>query len=377
MKYFKKIPYGHQTIDKTDIDSVISALSSDWLTQGPKVREFEDDLARIVTAKYCVAVSSGTAALHLACLAAGIGIGDEVIVPTLSFVASANCALYVGAIPVLCDVDPDNLTIDVEKAEKKITKRTKAIIGVDFAGQSANWEKLRELAQKYKLILIDDAAQSIGSKHKNKPIGSWADLTAFSFHPVKTITTGEGGAVVTNNKNYYEQIVKLRHHGIEKNSARETWQYDVNELGYNFRLTDIQAALGISQLKRLGRFISKRRSLWKRYAQNLKEVEGLKLPKEAVGNFSAWHIYPIQLDPGFIKKGRNAVFRELTQAGIGVQVHYKPIHLLSLYRKLGYKKGDFPVAEKYFENTITIPLYPSLLRKDQDYIIRKVKESLK
>src|SRR3990170_7643571 len=248
----KIIPYGHQSIDKSDIQAVVQVLKSDRITQGPIIDKFENALAKFVGAKYAVCVSSGTAALHAACIASGIESGDEVIVPTLSFLATANCVLYCGAKPVLVDVYDDTLTINVEETKKKITEKTKAIIAVDFAGHPAGWDKLKELAKKYNLILIDDAAHAVGSQYQGKMIGSIVDLTCFSFHPVNTITTGEGGAITTNNKVYFERLKRLRHHGIYKNSILSKkyggWFYQINELGYNYRMTDIQAALGISQL---------------------------------------------------------------------------------------------------------------------------------
>ncbi|OGD89928.1 UDP-4-amino-4,6-dideoxy-N-acetyl-beta-L-altrosamine transaminase [Candidatus Curtissbacteria bacterium RIFCSPLOWO2_01_FULL_39_62] len=393
----KIISYGHQSIDSKDIDAVEKVLRSDWITQGPAVEKFEKSLASFVNTKYCASVSSGTAALHLACLAAGIGPGDEVIVPTLSFVATANCVLYCGAKPVLVDVYENTLTINVEEAEKKINKKTKAIIAVDFAGHPADWNKLKKLAKIYNLILIDDASHALGSSYRSKPIGSIADLTTFSFHPVKTITTGEGGAITTNNKKLHERISRLRHHGIiksEKSSQQYgEWYYQIDELGYNFRLTDIQAALGLSQLKKIGGFIKQRRALWQKYSSAFKNTTGLELPIEQKGYYCAWHIYPIRIE-GNYKRSRKQVFDFLKKAGINVQVHYIPIHLFNLYKnKFGYKQslrsssfdelrtaglktGGFPVAETYYKNALTLPLFVGLKGKDQDYIIRKVKEAL-
>jgi len=377
----KKIPYGRQLIGDDEIKSVISVLKSDWLTQGPMILEFEKKIAGFVNSKYAVSVSNGTAALHLACLAAGIGPGDEVIAPTLSFVASANCILYCGAKPVLVDVCEDTLTINVEEIEKKISKKTKAIIAVDFAGHPADWNKLAKIAKKYNLVLIDDAAHAIGSKYQKKPIGSIADLTTFSFRPVKTITTGEGGAITTNNKNYFEKLQTLRHHGYYKNAKLNkkygTWYYQINKLGFNYRLTDIQAALGISQLKKMTQFIKRRREIWQKYNQVFSDTEELILPIELNGCYSAWHIYPIRLKDKFIKK-RRQIFDFLKKAGIGVQIHYIPIHNFNYYRqKYNYHSRDFPVAENYYKSTITLPMFPALKPKDQDYIIRKVIEVLK
>ena len=355
----KIIPYGHQSIDESDIQVVIKVLKADRITQGPEIDKFENALAKFVGAKYAVATSSGTAALHAACIACGITQGDEVIVPTLSFIASANCVLYCGGKPVLVDIYPDTLTINVEEVERKITKKTKAIIAVDFAGHPAHWDKLKKLASKYRLTLIDDASHAIGSKYKNKPIGSIADLTTFSFHPVKTITTGEGGAVTTNNKIYFEKLKKLRHHGIYKNNDLSkkfgAWFYQVMDLGYNYRMTDIQAALGVSQLSKIDQFIKKRRRIWQKYNQAFGKIHELTLPTEQNGCFCAWHIYTVRLKAK-AKKSRRQVFDFLRKAGIGVQVHYIPIHMLDLYRKrFRLKAISFPVAEQYYKETMSLP----------------------
>ena len=376
----KIIPYVHQSIDKSDIQAVVQVLKSYRITQGPIIDKFENALAKFVGAKYAVCVSSGTAALHAACIASGIESGDEVIVPTLSFVATANCVLYCGAKPVLVDVYVDTLTINAEEVAKKITKKTKAIIAVDFAGHPAHWDKLRKLAQKHDLILIDDAAHALGSVYKEKSIGSIAGLTAFSFHPVKTITTGEGGAIATNSEALYGRLKKFRHHGIEKDKKNDkkygSWYYEINNLGYNYRITDLQAALGLSQLKKIKKNIKVRRFLWNRYKEKLNNLKAIDLPIEKDNAISAWHIYPIRLN-NKAKKSRREVFDFLRKANIGVQVHYIPIHFHSLYKKLfGYAKGDFPVAEKYYESALSLPLYVSLSKQDQDYVIRKLKESL-
>jgi len=381
LHYQKPIPYTHHYIDQKDIVEVTSVLKSDWITQGPKIREFEQKLANYVGTKYAVVFSSGTAALHGACAACKIGPGDEVIVPTLSFVASANCVLYMGATPILVDIDSDWLTIDIKAVEKKVGRNTRAIIGVDFAGLPAKWNLLRRIADKNKLILIDDASHALGSKLKNKRIGSIADLTVFSFHPAKIITTGEGGAVTTSNKIFYERLLRFRHHGILKNEKLNkkygAWYYEVQDVGYNFRITDFQAALGISQLTKIDKFIKTRRRIWQKYNHAFSRIDELILPREQNGCFCAWHIYPIRLNDR-AKKSRRQVFDFLRKAGIGVQVHYIPIHLFNLYKhKFGYKRGDFPVTEKYYDSALTLPLFPALKLAQQDYVIRKVKEVLK
>lgn len=378
----KQIPYGHQSIDKQDIKAVAETLKSDWLTQGPKVLELEEKFAKFVGSRYAVAVSSGTAALHAACTACGIGANDEVIVPTLSFVATANCVLYCGAKPILVDVYRDTLTINVEEAERKITKKTKAIIAVDFAGYPAEWDKLKKLAKKHKLILIDDASHALGGKYNGRQIGSIADLTTFSFHPVKTITTGEGGMVTTNSKVFYQKLLRFRNHGIykEKKLSKKygSWYYEVRDLGYNYRLTDIQAALGINQLKKIESFSKKRRSIWKKYQKALGGDLRVELPTEKKGAQPVWHIYPIRLNLGTINKRRRQVFEELRQAGIGAHVFYIPIHKQPLYfKKFRYKNDEFPVAEDYYGRVLILPLFPSLTISEQTYIIRKLQEVLK
>jgi len=378
----KLIPYGHQLIDDDDVKSVIKVLKSGWLTQGPTILKFEKKLASYVKSKYAVAVSSGTAALHLACLATRIVPGDEVIVPTLSFVATANCVLYCGAKPVLVDVYEDTLTINVEEAEKKVTKKTKAIIAVDFAGHPADWEKLKKLAQDHKLILIDDAAHALGSRCQSKMIGSIADLTCFSFHPVKTITTGEGGAVTTNNKKNYDRLITLRHHGITKNENVSKkyggWFYEINELGYNYRMTDIQAALGISQLKKIDKFIKIRREIWQKYNKSFDEIRGLTLPIEKKGSFCAWHLYPVRFNQEVLGIDRKVIFEKLQTEGLGVQVHYIPIHMHDLYRKrFGYKAGDFPVAEQYYKEVLSLPLFPKMANAEINFVVKTLKDAIR
>jgi UDP-4-amino-4,6-dideoxy-N-acetyl-beta-L-altrosamine transaminase len=356
------IPYGHQSIDQTDIKSVSKALKSDWLTQGPTIEKFEKTIAKKVSSKFAIACSNGTAALHLACLAAGIGPDDEVIVPTLTFTASANCILFCGGTPVLCDIKLDTLTLDPEEVKKKITSKTKAIIAVDFAGHSAEWDKLRLIAKKHNLILIDDAAHALGAKYQGKPVGSIADLTTFSFHPVKAITTGEGGMIVTNNKQYADKMRLFRNHGIIK---KPDWKQEMIDLGYNYRLTDIQAALGLSQLKKLDKFLSRRRKIALQYTKAFSSIDEIILPPHQNLAGHAWHIFPIQ----FRRLNRNLVYDKLLKRGIKCQVHYLPIHLQPYYQKnFGYQRGNFPQAEKYFGRCLTIPLYPSLT----DEMVKKI-----
>jgi len=363
------IPYGRQWIDSSDIKAVTKILHSGWITQGPTIETFEAKIAQKVSAKYAIAVSNGTAALHAACFAAGIGPGDEVIVPTLTFTASANCVLFCGGTPVLCDIDPITLAININEAEKKITKKTKAIIAVDFAGHSAEWDKLRLIAKKYNLILIDDAAHALGSKFKGEPIGSLADLTTFSFHPVKAITTGEGGMIVTNNKNYFEKMRLFRSHGIAKTANHPLWYQEMIEMGYNYRITDIQAGLGLSQFKKLDKFLNRRRKIAQEYIKAFGKIKEIVLPPNENWTLHAWHIFPIQ----FKSLDRNIIFDKLLKSGIKCQVHYLPIHLHPYYqKKLGCRKGDFPNAEKYFSRCLTIPLFPAMDKKMVDKVIREI-----
>lgn len=369
------IPYGHQSVDQNDIKAVTKALKSDWLTQGPAIKELESAIANKANSKYAVACSNGTTALHLACLAAGIGPGDEVIVPTLSFAASANCVLYCSGTPVLCDIKLDTLTIDPDEVEKKITPRTKAIISVDFAGHPANWGKLQLIAKRYKLILIDDAAHALGAKYEREAIGSLADMTTFSFHPVKLITTGEGGIIATNNKQHADKMRLFRSHGIIKPlNSNPGWHQDMIDLGFNYRLTDFQAALGLSQMKKLDKFLQRRREIAKKYIEAFEKVKEIILPPHNSLSDHAWHIFPIQIK----NLDRNIIYDKLLLSGIKCQVHYWPIHLQTYYKRtFGYKVGDFPQAEKYASRCLTIPLYPSMTDKMIDKVILTVQEAAK
>lgn len=358
------IPYGRQWIDKADINAVKNVLRSDWITQGPNIETFESEIARIVSAKFAVALATGTAALHAACSAIGISPGDEVIVPSLTFAATANCILYCGGKPVLCDIDPTTLTIDVAQAERIITKKTKAIIAVDFAGHPAHWNELRALAKKRKLILVADSAHALGARYKGKPVGSLADLTIFSFHPVKAITTAEGGMVVTNHKKFADKIRLFRNHGITKGTRYQapgtrhpSWYQEMIDLGFNFRLTDIQSALGLSQLKKLKKFISRRQDIARQYTEAFKKVDEIILPPHQPWAEHAWHLFVVQLKT----RNRDAVYDRLKKKGVGTQVHYVPIHLQPYYRKrFGFRKGDFPRSEEYYARCLSIPLFPAM-----------------
>ena len=371
----KIIPYGHQWIDKNDIKEMVKVFKSDWLTQGLKVEEFEKKVARFCGVKYAVAVSSGTVALQLAYKAAGIKPGDEVITTPLTFAATSNMIVGCGAKPVFADVEEDTLNIDPEEIEEKITKKTKALAVVDFAGHPCDYDEIFKIVKKYKLLIIEDAAHALGSEYKGHRMGGIADMTIFSFHPVKLITTGEGGMILTNNKKFYEKLKILRHHGIIKKPEKGSWYYEIEEPGYNFRITDFQCALGVSQLKKINKFIKRRRKIVSQYNRAFKGIKEIIIPIERSYVKSAWHIYPIQLDLDRLKVNREKIFEALQKEGLGVQVHYIPLHLHPFYRKkFGYKKGDFPVAEKYYERTITLPLFPAMTDKNIKDVIRAVKK---
>jgi UDP-4-amino-4,6-dideoxy-N-acetyl-beta-L-altrosamine transaminase len=377
----KSIPYGHQWVDEADIKEVEKVLESDWLTQGPQVSKFEKALSVFTGARYVVSVSNGTAALHLACLAAGIGKGDEVITSPLTFVASANCALYCNAKPVFVDIESDTGNIDIEKIAAKITKNTKVIIPVHFSGHPCDLSSLRNIAKKNNLIIIEDAAHALGSFYKNSKIGSckYSDMTIFSFHPVKTITTGEGGAILTNNKYFYEKLIMLRNHGITKGPGLINkkmsdcgWYYEMQALGFNYRITDIQAALGCSQLKKLDKFIMKRRQIAAIYNKAFKGNNFFDTPKEKDYACSAYHLYPIRLKEKFILR-KKEIFQRLRDAGLGVQVHYIPVYLQPYYKKLGYRQNLCPLAESFYQKEISIPMYPGLTKKEINYVIKTIK----
>lgn len=368
------LPYGNQWIDEKDIDAVVEVLKSDWITQGPKVKEFEKKVAKYCGAKYAVAVSSGTAALHTAYSVAGIKKGDEVITSPLSFAATANAVVYCGGRPVFTDIQEDSLNIDPEQIEKKITEKTKAIAPVDFAGQVCDLDTINTIAKKHNLLVIEDGAHSLGSEYKGRKIGSIADMTVFSFHPVKIITTGEGGMITTDNQEFYNKLNIFRHHGIVKNLKKGGWYYEIQNPGYNLRLTDLQSALGVSQLGKIEWFIKRRREIVDKYNQELKDVEEIILSKENDYSKSAWHIYVIQLKLNKLKVDRKAIFDEFHKQGIGAQVHYMPIHLHPFYKeKFGYEVGDFPIAENYYNRAITIPLFPKMSNQDVEKVIETVR----
>lgn len=373
------IPYSTQDINEADITAVSKSLRSGWLTQGPAVEHFEKALAKKVGAKFAVAFNSGTAALHAAYFAAGIGKGDEVIVPSLTFAATANAALYLDAKPVFADSDMRTGNVTASSVRKLITKRTKAIVPVDYAGRPADLAAFRALAKKHKLVFIEDGAQSLGAAYRGKPVGAQADMTMFSFHPVKSITTGEGGVIVTDNATFQKRLRLFRSHGISKEVAtfehtgHGAWYQEMQELGFNYRMPEMSAALGESQLKRLGTFVSKRRAAANRYRKLLTDTPGLTLPpEERAHERSAWHLYPVHVPVN----RRDEIFAVLRAKGIGVQVHHLPTYLHPYYQKLGYKKGLCPRAEAFVSSEISIPLFPRITEKQQRFIASALRAAL-
>ncbi len=369
------IPYGRQSISEEDIQEVVRVLRSDYLTTGPTVTEFERQVAEYVGAKYAVAVSNGTAALHIACLAAGIGKGDEVITSPITFAASANCVLYCGGIPVFADVKKDTYNIDPEDIERKITSRTKAIIPVHYTGQPCEMDAILEIARKHNLIVIEDGAQVISGEYKGCKVGAISDMTTFSFHPVKPLTTGEGGMVTTNSKELYDKLKLLHTHGITREDSfmqnnDGPWYYEQLELGYNYRITDIQCALGISQLKRLDDFAEHRRKLANRYDKGFEDFTSIVIPYQHPDCLSSYHLYMIQV-PAEIRK---QTFEELRKVGIGVNVHYIPVYKHPYYQKNGYAGVCCPNAESFYDRAITLPLFVDMTEEQVDYVVKKVKE---
>ncbi len=377
------IGYGHQYIDDADIEAVVSVLKSDFLTQGPFVTKFEQEICKITGAKYCVSVSNATAGLHIAVAALGLGYDAEGITTPNTFLASSNCMVYNHVKPVFADINPVSYNIDPVEIAKHITEKTKLLIPVHFAGLPCEMGKISEIAQKHNLHIIEDAAHAIGSQYADGSyVGNckYSDMTVFSFHPVKTITTGEGGAVTTNDETLYQKLLMLRSHGTTKNENLLTknpgpWYYEMQSLGFNYRMTDMQAALGYSQLQKLGFFKKRRREIVAAYNKAFAGMQHFKTPVEPAGVSSCFHLYAVQIDFAALGKSRTQVMQELRDKGIGTQVHYIPVHTQPFYKNtFGYKDGDYPVAEEYYEQELSLPLYLGMSDDDVENVIKAVKE---
>jgi len=371
------LPYGKQSIDESDIQSVIDVLHSDFITTGPKVEEFEECFANYVGSKYAVSFSSGTAALHGSVFAADVKNGDEVITTPMSFAASANCILYQGAKPVFADINPDTLNIDPKEIEANITNQTKAIIPVDYSGHPVDLDDILNIAESHNLIVIEDACHAVGAKFNNKSIGSISHMTVFSFHPVKQITTGEGGMVTTDNPDFAERLKVFRNHCIKTNykerEKKGTWFYEVTDLGYNYRLTDIQCALGISQLKKLPKFLERRREIARKYDEYFKDLN-LITPLAVKDNIShAYHLYVVKLNLDLLKVEKEEIFNSLRAEGIGVNVHYIPIYSHPFYKtNFPEYKGSCPNAEKAYDEILSLPIFPDMSDGDGEDVIKAV-----
>ena len=390
------IPYGRQWIDDDDVAAVAEALRADWLTQGPTIAEFERAVAARVGAKHGVAFANGTAALHAACFAAGMGPGDEVITSPITFVASANCALYLGARIAFADIRPDTYCLDPEKLELAITPATKAIVAVDHTGQPCDLGEIGAIAKHHRITLIEDAAHALGATYRGKPVGALSDMTMFSFHPVKHITTGEGGMITTEDPDLARKMRVFRNHGISRDAASmglgdqaadnvggvkpgrnpatpAPWYYEMQALGFNYRITDIQCALGLSQLKKLDRSLERRREISQRYTDAFANSRVLVTPYQEPDRESAWHLYVIRLRLDAMVKTRRQVFEDLRHGNIGVNVHYVPVHLQPYFReRFGFSRGDFPEAEAYYDGAITLPLHPTMTDEDCARVIDAV-----
>lgn len=372
------IPYGRQTIEEDDIQAVVDVLRSDYLTTGPKIAEFEKMVADYVGAKYAVAISNGTSALHAACFAAGIRPGDEVITTPLTFAASSNCVLYCGGTPVFADVDPNTYNIDPDDIRRKITDKTKAIIAVHLAGQPCDMDEIHKIAKEHDLLVIEDGAHALGSVYKGKKVGTLSDMTTFSFHPVKPITTGEGGMIVTDNEEFYQKIMLFRRHGITRDENLMTrndgsWFYQQLDLGYNYRITDIQCALGCSQMKKLDRFLTRRKEIVAHYNEAFADCENIVTPYQLPETESGWHLYIVQLK----NCDRRKVLEVLREQGIAVNVHYIPVYMHPYYQEHGYKDVHCKNAEEIYSHIISLPLYPTLTEEEQQYVIDTLKYLIK
>jgi len=384
------INYGKQSLDDGDINEVISVLKSDWLTQGPNVENYEDNLKEYFGAENACAVANGTAALHLTGMALGWKEDDIVITSPITFLATANCIVYTGAMPDFVDIDPSTYTIDPNQLENKIKayqgagKKVKAVIGVDYAGHPCDWQALREIADKYDIQLVNDNCHAMGASYvgDKQYAVKYADASIQSYHPVKHITTGEGGAILTNNQAIDEKIRRFRTHGMTKNTHQMEkndgpWYYEMHDLGYNYRITDFQCALGSSQLEKLDRFIIKRREIAKIYDESFIGIDIMKIPENSASIDHAYHLYPLQIDLEKLSLTKSDLFRKMNQKGINLQVHYIPIHLQPFYKKnYGFKPTDYPISEKFYELIVSIPLYPSLKNREVQKVVEDIKISL-
>lgn len=378
--------YGKQNVNKADIEAVVSVLQSDFLTQGPAIEKFEQYVAKYCGAKYAVAVTNATSALHIACLAAGLKKGDILWTAPITFTASANCGRYCGADIDFVDIDKKTYNISVEELEEKLINtdaKPKVVVPVHFTGQSCDMEKLYRLSKQYNFKIIEDASHAIGGEYKGHKVGccEFSDMVVFSFHPVKIVTTGEGGMVLTNNKDLYDKLILYRSHGITRNQDLMTkksdgpWYYQQIDLGFNYRMTDIQAALGYSQMQRIDEFVAKRRYLVNRYNDLLKDLP-LILPYQIDEANSSWHLYVVKADFDKINKSKIDLFNEMKAKGVCLNLHYIPVHTQPYYQSLGFKQGDFPNSEAYYKDVFTLPLYYDLSDKQQDYIVQCLKEVL-
>ncbi|MBD9598856.1 UDP-4-amino-4,6-dideoxy-N-acetyl-beta-L-altrosamine transaminase [Pseudomonas sp. PDM10] len=380
------IPYGRQSLDQADIDAVVAVLQSEWLTQGPTIERFEQAMAERCQADFAVAVCNATAALHIACLAAGLGPGDRLWTTPNTFLASANCGRYCGAEVDFVDIDPLTWNLDAYALKAKLEAAEdngtlpKVLVAVAFSGQSCDMRMIAELAERYGFTIIEDASHAVGATYAGRPVGcgDFAAMTVFSFHPVKIITSAEGGMVLTNRRDLAERLQRLRSHGMTRDPGQMTepshgpWYYQQIELGFNYRITDLQAALGLSQLNKLNAFIERRRELAARYERLLAYLP-LTLPSPQPEAESAWHLYVVRLQLDRINLSHRQVFEGLRAAGVGVNVHYIPLHLQPYYRDLGFAEGDFPQAERYYAEAISLPLYPLLSDEHQDYVVEQLR----
>jgi dTDP-4-amino-4,6-dideoxygalactose transaminase len=370
----KFIPFAQPLFGKEEKDEVLDALDSGWVTLGPRTHQFEEDFAKYVGSKYAVAMSSCTAGLFLSLLASGISKGDEVITTILTFAATANPIVQLGGVPIFVDVMEDSLNIDVSKIEEKITKKTKALMIMHYGGQAVDMAKVKSLAKKYKLLIIEDAATAVGTEYKGTRIGNIGDATVFSFHAIKNMSTGDGGMVTTNNKNLYDKLCLLRLHGMSKDawkrhSAVGSWRYDVSLPGYKFNMTDIQAALGIQQLKKLDKFIAVRQKYASIYDEKFSKIAEIRIPHNDTSNRHARNLYTVQIDISKLTITRDQIVEEMKKRNIGANVYYMPLYELSFYKKdLKVKPSDFPVAQKVFKKMLTLPLYPKMTIEEVNYV---------